>query len=274
MFFPCLHYGERKLPAHSHAPHPSVIDVIFHAMIVSANQPYFAPFPGFFAKALLCDVLVLMDTVQFPRGTTWLTRNRFKNDRGGLWLTVPVWKKGRGLQRIDRVHICNEGRWARKHLACLEAAYGHSPFFEEHHRFLKDLFSDPPDRLVDLNVGIIGYLMGCLGIGTTICPLSSLDIDAREPRLSVEVCRKLEASRFLAQSGARMYLDEAMFRDAGIGLCFFRPPRPVYPQLWGHFVPNLSTFDFLFMCGGKARPILERSLGAREGSVSRERSVL
>ena len=59
-------------------------------MILSANQPYFAPFAGFFHKAILADVFVLLDEVQFPRGTTWMNRNRFKNDQGTLWMTIPV----------------------------------------------------------------------------------------------------------------------------------------------------------------------------------------
>ena len=70
-------------------------------MILSTAQPYFAPFPEFFYKAYLSDIFVILDRVQFPRGTTWMTRNRFKNDQGVLWLTVPVLKKGLGLQRID-----------------------------------------------------------------------------------------------------------------------------------------------------------------------------
>jgi len=98
-------------------------------MIISAYQPYFAPFSGFFAKALRSDLLVIMDRVQFPRGTTWLTRNRFKNDQGTLWMTIPVWKKGLGLQKIDEVRICHEGRWARKHLVSLKSAYANAPFF-------------------------------------------------------------------------------------------------------------------------------------------------
>ena len=69
-------------------------------MILSTSQPYFSPFPGFFLKAFLSDIFVILDEVQFPRGTTWLTRNRFKNDQGTLWMTVPVWKKGLGLQKI------------------------------------------------------------------------------------------------------------------------------------------------------------------------------
>ena len=74
-------------------------------MILTTNQPYFAPFPGFFYKAHLSDIFVLLDAVQFPRGTTWISRNRFKNDRGTLWMTIPVWKKGLGLQNIDAVGI-------------------------------------------------------------------------------------------------------------------------------------------------------------------------
>lgn len=70
-------------------------------MILSTSQPYFSPFPGFFLKAFLSDIFVILDEVQFPMGTTWLTRNRFKNDQGTLWMTVPVWKKGLGLQKIN-----------------------------------------------------------------------------------------------------------------------------------------------------------------------------
>ncbi len=225
-------------------------------MIVSANQPYFAPFPGFFQKALLSDVLVLLDRVQFPRGTTWLTRNRVKNDQGALWLTVPVWKKGLGLQRIDEVRICHEGRWAGKHLASLKSAYGNAPFFEDHEPFLDALYSERLERLVDFNVKIIRHMMAHLQVATRLVLLSELNADATEPRLSVDICRELGAARFLAQSGAKKYLDEAQFEQSGISLTFFTPRPPVYPQLWGDFLPNLSVFDLLFNCGPRTRNLL------------------
>ncbi len=69
-------------------------------MIVSAYQPFFAPFSAFFSKAMHSDIFVLMDEVSFPLGTTWLTRNRLKNDQEALWMTVPVRKKGLGLQKL------------------------------------------------------------------------------------------------------------------------------------------------------------------------------
>ena len=79
-------------------------------MIISASQPYFFPYPGFFYKAYLSDMFIILDSVQFPRGTTWTTRNRFKNSQGTLWLTVPVKKKGLGLQSINEVRICHDDR--------------------------------------------------------------------------------------------------------------------------------------------------------------------
>ncbi|MBW2035340.1 MAG: WbqC family protein [Deltaproteobacteria bacterium] len=228
-------------------------------MIVSAYQPYFAPFAGFFSKAARSDIVVLMDSVQFPRGTTWLTRNRFKNDRGALWMTIPVWQKGLGFQKINEVRICHEGRWAKKHLESLRTAYANAPFFEEHLTFIEEIFSDIPEKLVDLNLNIIRYLMKHLELPAKVILLSELDIDAKEPRLSMEVCKKLGASHFLAQSSAKKYLDKTAFQEAGIAPQFFNPRYPVYPQLWGTFVTNLSAFDLLFNCGPKAQNILKKA---------------
>ena len=51
-------------------------------MILSTSQPYFSPFPGFFLKAFLSDIFVVLDEVQFPRGTTWLTKILYRLTRG------------------------------------------------------------------------------------------------------------------------------------------------------------------------------------------------
>jgi hypothetical protein len=226
-------------------------------MIVSANRPYFAPFAGFFAKALRSDVMVVMDAVQFPRGTTWVTRNRFKNDQGTLWMTIPVWKKGLGLQSINEVKICHEGRWAGKHLAALKSAYANAPFFEEHVAFLEKLFTEKTENLLDFNLSVIRHLMTHLNMATRIVLMSELDLRSKEPLLSVEICRRLGASCFLAQSGAKKYLPVGAFDKIETNLKFFNPRPPVYPQLWGPFIPNLSVFDLLFNCGPRARKFLE-----------------
>ena len=60
------------------------------SITVATSQPYFTPYAGFFHKAGWADVFVLLDAVQFPHATTWISRNRFKNEQGALWMTVPA----------------------------------------------------------------------------------------------------------------------------------------------------------------------------------------
>jgi hypothetical protein len=225
-------------------------------MILSANQPYFFPYPGFFYKAYRSDVFVILDTVQFPRGTTWITRNRFKHHQGNLWMTVPVKKKGLDLQKINDVRLCHDGRWAKKHFESMRNAYANAPYVKEHLIFLEELFSTKFEKLIDFNLKIIRYLMKHLQIYTEVILLSELDIPAKGDQLLIEMCRKLEASQFLAQRAARKYLDADRFTEAGIQLTDVKPPSPVYPQLWGSFIPNLSALDLVLNCGSKAHDIM------------------
>lgn len=225
-------------------------------MILSANQPYFFPYPGFFYKAYLSDIFVVLDGVQFPRGTTWITRNRFKNDQGTLWMTVPVKKKGLGLQNINDVRICHDNRWEKKHVHSIKSAYSKAPYYEEHMPFVESLYASKFDKLIDLNLEIIGYLKKHLHIHTPMVRLSELGIQAKGSRLVTQICSAMGASTFLLQSAAAKYLDEQLFKEQGISLKVFKPPPLIYPQLWGDFIPNLSALDLLFNCGPKAYDIL------------------
>ncbi|MCK8600442.1 WbqC family protein [Desulfoferrobacter suflitae] len=232
-------------------------------MIIAANQPYFCPFSGFFYKLQRCDVFVILDTVQFPRGTTWITRNRFKNDQGTLWMTIPVWKKGLGMQRISDVKICYEGRWQHKHRESLRSAYAHAPYFADHVGILDEIFTCQHLTMLECNLAIIRYLVHALEIDSKIMLLSELGIHARGNRLLVEMCKVLGSSVYLTQTAAAKYIDTGEFDAAGIRLDFFKYPAPIYPQLWGDFIPNLSAFDLLFNCGPKAQDILFGSASAR-----------
>ena len=204
-------------------------------MILSAHQPYFSPFPGFFHKASLSDVFVILDEVQFPRGATWLTRNRFKSAQGTLWMTIPVRKKGLGLQAIDRVRICREGRWRAKHLASLKSAYAHAPYFSDHLAFLEEMFSGKFERLLDLNLAAIDYLARHLQVTTRWVRLSDLGIESRGELRLIEACEKLGASCFLAQGAAGKYLDPEGFLPRGDSARVLLSPRPCLPATVGGF---------------------------------------
>lgn len=225
-------------------------------MIIAANQPYFFPYPGFFYKAYLSDMFIILDNVQFPRGTTWTTRNRFKNSQGTLWMTVPVKKKGLGLQRVNDVEICRDDRWEKKHAKSIAAAYSKAPYYQAHMPFVEKLYSSRFERLIDLNMEIIRYLMKHLQIHTPLMRLSELGIEAKGSRLLAEICKSMKASIFLTQNAAIKYLDQEPFKDKGVIVKTFKPPQLIYPQLWGDFIPNLSALDLVFTCGPKAHDIM------------------
>lgn len=185
-----------------------------------------------------------------------MTRNRFKNDQGTLWMTIPVWKKGLGLQKIDEVRICDEGRWVKKHLESLKSAYARAPYLVDHLDFVERIFSSDFKRLIELNLAVIRYLMEHLHINTEVILLSELGIQSRGDRLLIEICRSIKTSHFLTQNAALKFLNQDPFHEAGIQLRSFNPPSLVYPQLWGDFIPNLSTLDLILNCGPKAHDIL------------------
>ncbi|MEW6380758.1 MAG: WbqC family protein [bacterium] len=228
-------------------------------MIISTHQLIFSPWLGFFFKALHCDLLVLLDDVQFPRGTTWVSRNRFKFHQGTLWLTIPVWRKGKGLQKINEVQICYDEDWPRKHLASLSTAYAHAPYWEDHRPFWEETYRRKISGLADFNLRIINYLKTSLSVPTEMQLSSSLAVEATGNERLIEICHRLKASTYLAQYEARKFIQEEAFAKAGIGVQYFRFHHPVYPQLWGEFIDNLSAWDLLLTCGPRSYNILAGS---------------
>jgi WbqC-like protein family len=143
-------------------------------------------------------------------------------------------------------------------LESLKSAYGNAPYLSDHLGFLEELFSNGFEKLVDLNLAIIRYLLDYLEIPTKLILLSDLGIAARGTGLLIEICQELSATSFLTQSQAKKYLDSNLFQHMDIDLNFFKYVPPVYPQLWGDFLANLSAFDLVLNCGPKTRDILLR----------------
>ncbi|MBD3424977.1 MAG: hypothetical protein GF417_11120, partial [Candidatus Latescibacteria bacterium] len=109
-------------------------------MIIATHQPLFMPWPGLFYKAIEADMLILLDQVQFPTGSSFITRNRLKDEDGPVWLIVPVWRKNLGLQRINEVRICYQRRWIRKHLNGIRQNYSNAPYRDLYLQRLAEIY--------------------------------------------------------------------------------------------------------------------------------------
>jgi hypothetical protein len=227
------------------------------SVTVAVHLPTFLPWPGFFRKAASADRFVLLDAVQFPSGRTWLTRNRLKNEDGEVWLTVPVLRSGRGLQSIGRVEVDEVRSWRRKHLGTIRQNYVNAPWFEDVFPAVEAVYEMKHSRLIDHNLALIRAMLEALSIEAEPVLQSELGVGGRGTALLAGICRALGAVKYLTLPSAAAYVDPSVMEESGIEVSVldFRPP--VYPQLWGDFVYNLSMLDMLMICGPKSMEIIK-----------------
>jgi hypothetical protein len=83
-----------------------------------------------------------------------------------------------------------------------------------------------------------------------------LGIKGKKSELILDSCLKTNANVYLAGRGAKKYLDINLLQKNGISVIFSKFDHPIYPQLWGDFIPNLSIIDLLFNCGKDSKEIL------------------
>jgi hypothetical protein len=120
----------------------------------------------------------------------------------------------------------------------------------------EDVLSCDHESILEVNMEFIAYVLKELFCTTWVVRMSELGIQGKGTGLIVDICRSLGATRYLTQESSRKWLDGVPFHQAGIEVWSFSPLSPVYPQLWGTFIPNLSIFDLLFTYGPQSRSFM------------------
>ena len=224
-------------------------------MRVAVHQPQYIPWLGYFHKIASSDLFVLLDTVQYKK-REFQNRNRIKTPAGPLWLTIPVLTKGSYLQKISEVQIDNQERWAEKHRHSLERNYAHAPYYKKYRDFLEEIYGQEWASLIEVNMATIKYLCQALNLDTPIMLESTIGTTQTQTARIIEICQKVKADIYLSGQGAKDYLDENLLAQNGITLEYQEFVHPVYPQLYGPFIPYLSTLDLIFNCGPDSKKIL------------------
>jgi hypothetical protein len=218
------------------------------------TQPMHLPWRGFFEHVHAADIVVLLDDVQLPRGRSFITRVQIKTEHSERWLTAPVKRAGRSIQRIDRA--CFDGdNWRREHLARIESAHRRAPhfqpFFDE---VVRPIIEHPANHLADHSVNAIRRISAILDIDRMVVRSSQLPIspatDASQRLL--DICLLLEADEYITGHGAINYLDHERFEHHGVDVRYMDYALTEYPQLHGAFNPYVSIIDLLLNTGPDA----------------------
>jgi hypothetical protein len=218
---------------------------------MAMHQANYIPWIGYFYKMAHCDVFVYLDVVQYPRGKSFSARNRIKTPNGAQFLTIPVTKNSGNHGKVLYPDVqFADTKWQDKHKRALELNYKKAPYYQEvFTMYCREL--DRSTSLLDLNINLIEAIAKYLRISTQRIKLSDvLSSFGQKTDLIIDICKTLDADIYLSGTGGgKEYNDEEKLSAHGIKLVYNEFHHPIYPQLWGRFIPNLSILDLLFNCG-------------------------
>ena len=109
-----------------------------------------------------------------------------------------------------------------------------------------------------MNLDLIYFFWKALSLKTELLLQSDLGITGKGTELLIDICMYLNAGNYLAFPAAKKYLDLERMAKYGIHTTFINFTPPIYPQLWGDFIYNLSTLDLLLNCGPKSSEIISQ----------------
>ncbi len=243
-------------------------------MRVAIHQPQFMPWLGYLDKIDQADLFVVLDSVQFKKNE-WQNRNRIRTAQGWQWITVPVLHKFG--QRLDEVRINQQRDWQGRHLRALEMHYGRAPHLDQYLKELREIYRRTWDRLTDINLAVIRWLLDAFGIKTPLRLASEMHLRNEPTDRLIDICRAVGATQYVAGAGAAHYLDRMRFEASGVWLEEQHFRHPIYPQCYEPFVPGMAAIDLLLTCGDDAinrlrtmRTTLTDGSGAAAGPRGRD----
>ncbi|MDZ4861717.1 MAG: WbqC family protein [Candidatus Hydrogenedentes bacterium] len=223
-------------------------------MVCAIHQLHYLPWLRYFDKIERSDVFIVLDNIQYNKNG-WQNRNKIKTSTGETLLTVPVCAPLGS--RLDEVRIDDTQPWRRKHWATLQQNYRRAPYFGRHETFLQSIYSREWQRLNDVNRVMLEYFASEMDIETPIVYSSELDVPGAGTERLVNLLQAVGAKTYYSGAYAlEEYLDIDQITDRGILLQLQDWHAPVYQQLHGEFVPELSVIDLILNCGPASRNVL------------------
>jgi hypothetical protein len=218
--------------------------------IVTAHQPAYLPWMGLIHKIALSDVYVFLDNVQFQKNS-FINRNKIKSTNGPFWLTLPVKSKGHINTSMDHLKINNNLNWRAKHWKSFQNNYNKAPFFADISDFLEEIYAKDWVYLKDITEVMLKWLLSNLKINVEFVRGRELKLKEKKSDLILELTNKLGGNCFVFGKLGENYADKESFRKNQIKIYSQDFHHPVYPQLYGKFVPFLNVFDLIANVGLK-----------------------
>lgn len=222
-------------------------------MDIAIHQPHYFPWMGYFDKIAKVDKFVILDRVQFEKGSQMI-RNRVLSDTGEIkYITISADTKNFLEREYRDIQIKNPDEWKKKQLNALKNYYRKSKYCAEILVIFEDFLKNDFSALCEWTSESILLVCKILEIKTAILFQSDIeyDDDGKKSDLVLSICKALKCDNYFSGRGGSVdYLNRERFNECGIGIKFQNFTHPEYNQSGGEtFVPGLSILDVLFNCG-------------------------
>jgi hypothetical protein len=225
---------------------------------IAILQSNYIPWKGYFDIINSVDEFVIYDEVQYTK-RDWRNRNLIKTPDGLRWLSIPVIVKGLFRQRICDTLIANES-WAPRHFTSIYHNYCDTEYFGKYEELFRQAYKVARKLkfLSEVNKLYLELIMSILGISTKLVYSSDYKNSGNKSEKILDICRQTGAEEYLTGESARIYLDEKLFIQSGVIICWMDyTGYPEYHQLFPPFEHNVSIIDLIFNCGDEAKKYLK-----------------
>lgn len=222
-------------------------------MKAAIHQPHYFPWVGYFDKMAKADAFVILDQVQFEKGSQ-MVRNRVLDGNGEIkYITISGETKDFLNREYRELLTKDVESWTSRQMNALQNYYRKAKCRKEIFPLLEEFFQRDYPTICQWTCASMELVRELLDIQTPLIYQSTIDYDRDNKRsdLVYAICNAIGADTYFSGRGASMtYLDREKFAANGVKIVFQDFQHPVYPQCnTAEFVSGVSILDMLFNCG-------------------------
>jgi hypothetical protein len=217
---------------------------------VIITQSNYIPWKGYFDALNLADEFIIYDEMQYTK-RDWRNRNKIKTSMGPAWLSIPVEVKGKFSQKISETKT-SEKDWNVKHLKTIQSNYAKAKNYKEVKDFIEFLYDKTPlTSLSEINFWFLSEICKWMEIKTIMQSSQLFNLTAANPsQRLLDICLQVHATHYISGPAAKNYLEENLFKDAGIIIDYLDySDYPEYQQLHPPFEHGVTILDLLLNTG-------------------------
>lgn len=166
------------------------------------------------------DLFVYLDHVQLDhRGYTR------KVEIHGQTLSVPIKKKHK-FSPITEVEIDHSQPWRRQHTGTIHHIYAQYPKYDERYREIQSCYF-PAQKLIELNLLLIGRIRSILGIRTRTIRSSEMVTTKKGAELIREIIDKVGADTYITGTSWKKYIPTKTMKGITISESSYTNTSPI-----------------------------------------------